>query len=281
MKVLPLLLTFLVACETPTAPPVPRPSVPTPIQHGPAVTYILSDGFDLRASVKLSADGRFEFSWVGCLGSIATASGQYVAEDNSVTFMPANQAFERDPRTFADVMRRVRWGEREYLVPEDNMLAFVNAINSGEEPRSTSIGLFYLRQGDEHKPASARPDIGLEWSAFLLDEPLFGNVIKVEQRETSTQRPLVIVDAGTRSGLRKGMQLHASNPRRPHLQAWLEITELGDDWARALVSFQYNEVRVCDVWSTREFDNRDKPQARLDDDNRVATCLRSLRHAER
>jgi hypothetical protein len=250
------------------------PQSATLLAHSPAsVRYVLSDGFDLRASLSFEANGRYEFHWDGCLGSIAQSSGRYAVNGAAVSLAPDPGSFRRDPRVFANVMRRVGWASREYLIPEERMLAFANAINAGREPRSTGFGLFYLRDGDETKLVEGMPDLGPKWNAYLLPEPLAGTVVRVEQRETSTQRPIVVLGAGSRLGLREGMELFASNPRRPHFRADLTILTVEVDSARAVVPFQYNHIGPCDVWRSRGA----AQQSDAADERRVASCLRGAR----
>jgi hypothetical protein len=229
-----------------------------------AVTYSLSDGFDLIARLELRGDGSFHFVWTGCEGLIARAEGQYITEQDAVRLTPTSGAFREDPRTFARLMHRVRWGEREYLLPDERMLAFANAINAGREPRSGVFGVFYLRQGDELLTANGRPSLEPKWKRFLLTSPQTGVVARVLQRETSMQRPIVEIDAGGGAGLLEGMQLYAFNPRRPSFKADLTILAVEADSARAVVDFQYNHIRVGDSWSSRR--NHDAAQQGVEAD---------------
>jgi hypothetical protein len=149
-------------------------------------------------------------------------------------------------------MHRIRWGERAYLVPEERMLAFANAINAGREPRSHVIGaVFYLRSGDEGKATSGLPSLPGRWQEFLLRKPMAGTVAEVVRRETDTKRPIVIIDRGSNAGLREGMTLVAVNPRRPHFRADLTILSLQPESAKAEVDFQYNHIRACDLWKSK------------------------------
>ena len=239
-----------------------------------AARYSMGDGFDLNAMLIFSSDGRYTFHWHGCTGTIAESTGLYVAEDRAVTFRPASTDFRRDPRTFADSMRRITWGQRKYLIAEERMLAFVNAVNAGKEPREAGLGLFYLREGDDLKPADGLPEVGVEWAQFILKQPLSGSVLHVEQKETSTQRPIAVIDAGASAGLRAGMTLYASNPRRPRFYADLTIVGVEENRARVRVPFQYNHIRACDVWHSQRGATKQPPAA---DERRVASCLRAAR----
>lgn len=62
-------------------------------------------------------------------------------------------------QTLASQVFLIRWGERRYLVFESQFNDFMDAVNSGMEPRSTHSGRFYLRLGDEQKPFSGVPGL--------------------------------------------------------------------------------------------------------------------------
>ena len=214
-------------------------------------SYVLSDGLDFLARLDFKSDGEFRFLWTGDTGVVAEGSGRYEAAADSVRLIPGPMEFRRDPRTFAERMHRIHWGAREYLVPEERMLAFANAINAGREPRTHAIGaIFYPRSGDEGKASSGAPPLPGRWQEFLLSKPLAGTVTKVVQRETDTQRPIVVINRGSNAGLREGMTLVAVNPRRPHFRADLTILSLQPESAQAEVGFQYNHIRVCDIWKS-------------------------------
>jgi hypothetical protein len=170
-------------------------------------------------------------------------------------------------------MHRIHWGEREYLVPEERMLAFANAINAGREPRSHVIGaVFYLRSGDETKGAGGLPSLPGRWQEFLLPKPVAGTISQVIQKETDTQRPIVIINGGSKAGLREGMTLVAVNPRRPHFRADMTILAVQPESAKAKVDFQYNHIRVCDVWKSRASRGAAQ-QADAADEALLSACL--------
>jgi hypothetical protein len=269
-----ILATLLLAAGCNAAPGIRKEqAVATPAIERLAPSYVLSDGFDLVARLDFQDDGTFRFSWQGCAGVIAQASGRYEAAADSVRLSAAPGEFRQDPRTFAERLHRIHWGDREYLVPEERMLAFANAINAGREPRSHVIGgVFYLRSGDESRAVAGLPSLPGQWQRFLLAKPLAGTVAKVVQKETHAQRPIVIIDSGSAAGLREGMTLVAVNPRRPHFRADLTILSVEPETAKAEVDFQYNHVRVCDVWKSRA-SRKATQQTDAADEALLSACL--------
>lgn len=67
----------------------------------------------------------------------------------------------------------LRWGERNYLLADEDLKRFVNAVNSGREPQKYCVprcGSFLLREGDDQKTVSGLPDLPAEYRRLLLDQ---------------------------------------------------------------------------------------------------------------
>jgi hypothetical protein len=135
-------------------------------------------------------DGSFQTIWHGCTGTIWEDEDEYLREGEKIILRP---------RGHSETYHRVKWGERLYLLHGKQFIMFCNAINQGYEPnRSGSI--FYLRTGDEKRPAAGDPDIPPEWLDYLLDEPVEGKVLDV-------QIDKIVLDAGRDKGLKVGMEV--------------------------------------------------------------------------
>src|SRR5207253_9589852 len=66
----------------------------------------------------------------------------------------------------------VRWGKRRYLVPTEQVLDFCGDIQSRREPRNETRGFYYLRRGDEKKPATGKPELPLGFEKYLAMQPI-------------------------------------------------------------------------------------------------------------
>jgi len=107
----------------------------------------------------------------------------------------------------------IRWSDRIYLIDEDDLTNFVNAVNFGLEPRSelTSepyYGSFYLRVGDQQKKVSGEPGVPDSWRSILLRRPVVATIVAVKADAKGT---LATLNKGSKSGLRVGMRLLAEN----------------------------------------------------------------------
>lgn len=163
-------------------------------------SYYSGDGLGVNRTLSIYPDGRFEYAWDGCLGRYASAQGRVSMDEDRLLFEPSRKEGEGSPFTR---LRVLPWGERIYLVPEDELLDLANAINHGDEPRSDSNGFFYLRRGDWERPVTGAPELPASYKALLLTRPVSGKILSKGKRGSFE------IDRGSRDGLKPGMELFA------------------------------------------------------------------------
>jgi hypothetical protein len=151
----------------------------------------------------------------------------------------------RHVRWFGPGILHVKWGERNYLVPEDRLLGFCNAVNQGIEPRRRIDGDFYLRRGDESKSAIGLPTIPSQWREYLLSKPLRGHVFHVFADGSSA------VSLGHKSGLRRGMELLAAESGAFHAQTVVSVDEQSAIVVPKYPNSRLRRVRPGDELTTR------------------------------
>lgn len=86
--------------------------------------------------------------------SIQREYGTFTCNDTKLSFVVDVPDFEASGWAPLHI---VRWGSRVYLINEERLADFEDAIQRGFEPRTTRHGLFYLREGDQTKPVSGDP----------------------------------------------------------------------------------------------------------------------------
>lgn len=106
-----------------------------------------------------------------------------------------------EERWLPEKLIRVRWDKRRYLIADDGMLAFCNAVNQGEEPRPHHYGEFLLGDGQEKIAVRGLPEVPEPWSSYLLKAPVEGAITKVLPDLRAR------VNIGQKQGLRPGMEL--------------------------------------------------------------------------
>lgn len=181
--------------------------------------YYDGDGLGRNLVVRVTPQGGFIFTWTGCMGLYDLNYGpvEYRGGRVSMTFELPN-----DPGRFGgpSSLLHVRWGERNYLLADEDLKPFVNAVNSGREPQKDCIpscGSFFLRRGDDQKPVSGEPDLPAEYRRLLLDHPMVGRVVRVldsefevdPDRSYAWRMTRVEIDLGRDNGVWEGMEFHA------------------------------------------------------------------------
>jgi len=122
--------------------------------------YFRGDGLGVNQALDLYANHRFGFLWRGCLGVYGRGSGTWSLSGDRLVLKDESRDESGDYRV-------VRWGPRVYLIPDESMIRFCEAIRQGGEPRNDSFGMFYLRQEDWEKPASGLPEVPAEFVRYL------------------------------------------------------------------------------------------------------------------
>lgn len=178
--------------------------------------------------IKLKPDGTFSSSSSNCT-SVTTSSGPYSVKNNVLRLTTTkmwirdfsdnidHEVTERKARKkYLDTdepfkpetwdLQIVRWGQRIYLMDQNALGKFIDAINLGFEPREVDgyrvyYGDFLLRVGDENKAIDGRPSLPQEFFENLLSAPIIATILKFETGNVAT------IDRGSEHGLRKGMFL--------------------------------------------------------------------------
>ncbi len=119
-------------------------------------------------------------------------------------------------KVMADVLFRVRWGGRHYLIPEHRMIEFCNDVNSGFEADMSmrdSVGCpmkHLLRDVDWIARAEGVPGVPPAYKKYILKQPITAEITRVISREPDSedwQIYMVEVNAGADAGLLPQMTL--------------------------------------------------------------------------
>lgn len=177
--------------------------------------YYTGDGLGKNIAVMIAPQGGFTYTWHGCLGLYDVNYGTVDSRGRRLTLsleLPNGKDFG-----VPDHFLPVRWGERHYLLADDELKSFVNAVNSGHEPCGPRCGPFLLRKGDDEKPVHGRPDLPEDLRKLLLDQPIAGRVVAVLDTETrfdhdsefGWRTTKVEIDIGRDDGVWEGMELYS------------------------------------------------------------------------
>jgi hypothetical protein len=169
--------------------------------------YAFGNGLDMNFELEITADGHFNYEQASYEGLQAQAAGRVSLRHNRLVLTPTAATPEAWPRGMGLELTPVSWGERTYLIPDKDMMSFVNAVNRGSEPvQQISRGTFFLREGDIDKVASGHPALPGRYATLLLNKPLNGRVLASDKAGEWR------VDLGKAAGVHPGMELCAWSP---------------------------------------------------------------------
>lgn len=123
-----------------------------------AGTYYLGRGLGFNFTLAIAPSGTFSYTWRGCMGIYAEASGSAFLRGGELVLEPSSRKAGTGKKLDTRFLP-VRWGARQYLVPSDRLPDFVRQVRAGLEPRSSALGDSYLRQDDWHVPVAGAPDL--------------------------------------------------------------------------------------------------------------------------
>lgn len=167
-------------------------------------TYYFGDGLGVNCYFELKDDRRFSFTWRGCLGIYDTNEGPWSIEDGWVVLKPEKPNGRAGLGT-ATRFFPVQWGERLYLVADDDMERFCEDVprewawNRHGHP-GWRIETYYLRIGDEAKRLDGSPRVPEPlWKIF--GHPFRASVVSVKDDGR------IVIDRGEDGGLARGVFL--------------------------------------------------------------------------
>ncbi len=225
--------------------------------------------------ITLNANGTYVSHSSNCT-SVVSEKGTYSVANNVLSLNPRKQFFrsfsdnkDRDVTTrkarkkyldtdepfstATEYLQIIRWGERIYLMNENQFEGFVDAINLGFEPREVDgyrayYGSYLLRVGDETKPVHGPPPFKQELLELLLPAPIIATVLSVEE-------DYAVIDRGSEDGLRQDMSLVRYDEESFFFDYWL-VFEVGPSRSkvRLLRDTKVGDKLTTKVTNPRKFD---------------------------
>lgn len=183
-----------------------------------AGVYYTGDGLGVNLSIHIAPTAGISFLNYGCLGLYSGDHGDVVEAlpDGLILkllFGSAQNSF------LSERMYFVRWGREHFLVPDRQLIQFVNNYNEGGHARACMFGIPRLmREGEKRRlfgvegQLAGRPQLPTEFMKMLLDKPVTLKVVQVsavQTREVTTgvacQSCLLEFGGGTNQGVFVGM----------------------------------------------------------------------------
>lgn len=131
-------------------------------------TYVYH--LDGLRKLRIDLDGAYKEDIEGSCFETPPDKGDVGRDGGVIVLRPSKRRMDRIR------MVPVRWGDRRYLLEERDLPEFCLRVRSGEEPRRTSEGIFYLREGDWERPAAGQPDVPEAYRVYFSAEARFGKI---------------------------------------------------------------------------------------------------------
>lgn len=237
--------------------------------HPWAGEYNTSDGLTGRRLFIAPRTG-FSFLWHCCTGPCDLNYGKVKFEDGLIKITSEltnhRDSFEGIDATFYPIL----WGNRHYLIAEDEMIDFCNSVNSGSEP-AVGTGLlssrFLVKAGDEAKRPPGLPPIPAEYKEYLLSKPITAEILSIDSNhlediglgpEFRMKVFVVAINSGYSEGVRAGMEFHTTSK-----DIWedVEVTQVSEHSCKGEIRiFPGSNVRPVIGWqlSTRRISDTSK-----------------------
>ncbi len=166
------------------------------------------DGMGVNKRMVIAPQGGFAATWHGCLGLYAFNTGTAILDGGAVRLAFNEKNDFAGVRAFGEKFIPVKWGDRRYLIAEDEMIEFVNGVNSGlEGGRDRSIG-FLLNAEDEQKSARGVPELPAPYRSLLLAQPIRGKLTALLSGANPDRAKL---NLGRKHGVFEGMTFHTQD----------------------------------------------------------------------
>lgn len=221
--------------------------------HPWAGDYYEGDGLGANIAFTLAPNHGVAATWHGCLGLYGANRGR-VVEENGMLRLRYDRPNASGFGGFPEALRPVAWGKRRYLIPEARMMAFVNAIHHGYEPRKQMHGMFLLAKGDETRRGDGLPDLPLRYRTLLRSEPLELRVVssaldekKKESNPTlgCNYRYRLTLDRGARDGLAPDLEVKTSAPQ--NVSETARIVTVGERTATATLTVLFHDCERAKI----------------------------------
>jgi hypothetical protein len=261
-----LTLTALTTClvfQLPQASPVAGTKQEPETLNTLAGSYYLGTGL-VHTSLRIDPEGRFFYHFYADSPGFRREEGKAEIIDGFLVLHPGKVETNGKPEALTHPRYRpVRWGDRIYLISDEQMINFCNMVNLGVEPRRRGYGKEFIRitpteksrkgeEGPKLGEIQGRPRVPARWDKHLLEHPLEGKILEGFEDHRAK------LDLGSDDGLREGMELlvEGGKPDAPRKFAIVKVVQVG--------------ARDCSVlskrpWGLDKFEKGQKVLSRIPD----------------
>jgi hypothetical protein len=193
--------------------------------------YRAYEGPTITTDLSWSPTSGFIVWWYNCSrpGSERVNHGGAVLQNGSLQITP--EVSETTPGSFSLPTEYVpvKWGAQHYLIPRDQVLRFVYAVNAGVE---FEIEKFLQKVDDYEKQRKGRPAVPPEYARYLGMKPISASISRVHPK-TPRWYPNVVLNVGKRARVIPQMKFYHWRRGGPFVA--LEVISVGEHTSEAAV----------------------------------------------
>jgi hypothetical protein len=226
--------------------------------HDWAGRYYQGDGLGVSLNLTLAPKAGAIFRWHGCLGLYDQGRGTVTERDGllRIDWIIPGKGMAAAPPVELLV---IRWDTRRYLVRPEEILEFCQRavlddnrdaghLRTGlEEPRTGRHGFYYLRLGDESKPAKGKPVLPKGFEKYLAMKPIAAKIISTRPEKATLTKDWqdhdefeqeVTISAGRADGVLPRMVFEVKEKQSPSASfAWITITKVNESTSEGMARY--------------------------------------------
>lgn len=211
--------------------------------------YRAYDGPTITTDLAWSPTSGFIVWWYNCSRPTSARAnhGAAVFENGVLKITPEVSDSVPGSFTVASEYVPVKWGAQHFLIPREQVLKFIYAVNSKFEPE---IETFLVKNDDYDKKRQGRPGVPQEYARYLGMKPIAATISAVGPT-TGQWYPKVTLNAGKRDGVIPEMKFYRY--RRGGAFFTFEVTSVAEHTSEAAVVLATNgrnngRVRLLRGW---------------------------------
>ena len=179
--------------------------------------YYLGGGTGVNIYLDISPKSGFVLEWQGCMGRYDRNYGKVKVENGIIYLEFEIWNMKQGFQGFDSQYLPVKWGEKRYLIPSEDIIGFCNNINHGREPRTGCWGSFFLNEEDYDKKVQGLPDIPEKYKPYILKKPINAKIVKVgktfkKNLDSDLRYVLVTLNVGLVEGVLEGLEFQINEP---------------------------------------------------------------------
>jgi len=171
--------------------------------------------------------------------------------EKKIRLMPELPSKEEILPGYSTQLLPVLWGKRHYLIPADEIIEFINAVNIGYEPSfafSVLRNHFFLKKDDIDKKVVGKPSLPERYRSYLFEKPIRGKITtvkdsQIEQDGNQQQRKTkVVLNIGKNKGVFNGMEFIIYSPHR--ISDKVKITKVKESSSEGFIIQTYLKSEI-------------------------------------